>query len=237
MLLLSVSTKKRKHNWEITKRDLTKLTSPSVRTKNDWSRRASGQKIGYLNSRTLRSVRLCFFSPSPGVLSRSHPRGDFSCPHSSNAHSAWKARKKPSHDFSKPLPRLRRACVVSRISTAAIRASAARTSFRSFGAALPSASCLLPSAHTPSGLQLSLRRHTKKRDTHHGGECRVEAEGDACRHATASPHRQFSTERACCSNRARSRSCAHRASACCRERVRGTCGDRTHRASQRRPCG
>lgn len=63
MLLLSVSTKKRKHNWEITKRDLTKLTSPSVRTKNDWSRRASGQKIGYLNSRTLRSVRLCFFLP------------------------------------------------------------------------------------------------------------------------------------------------------------------------------
>lgn len=62
MLLLSVSTKKRKHNWEITKRDLTKLTSPSVRTKNDWSRRASGQKIGYLNSRTLRSVRLFFFS-------------------------------------------------------------------------------------------------------------------------------------------------------------------------------
>ena len=60
MLLLSVSTKKRKHNWEITKRDLTKLTSPSVRTKNDWSRRASGQKIGYLNSRTLRSVRLFF---------------------------------------------------------------------------------------------------------------------------------------------------------------------------------
>ena len=63
MLLLSVSTKKRKHNWEITKRDLTKLTSPSVRTKNDWSRRASGQKIGYLNSRTLRSVRLLFFLP------------------------------------------------------------------------------------------------------------------------------------------------------------------------------
>ena len=75
MLLLSVSTKKRKHNWEITKRDLTKLTSPSVRTKNDWSRRASAQKIGYLNSRTLRSVRLFFFSPSPDVLSRSHPRG------------------------------------------------------------------------------------------------------------------------------------------------------------------
>ena len=74
MLLLSVSTKKRKHNWEITKRDLKKLTSPSVRTKNDWSRRASGQKIGYLNSRTLRSVRL-FFSPSLGVLGRSHPRG------------------------------------------------------------------------------------------------------------------------------------------------------------------
>lgn len=106
MLLLSVSTKKRKHNWEITKRDLTKLTSPSVRTKNDWSRRASAQKIGYLNSRTLRSVRLFFFSPSPGVLSRSHPRG-IPCPHSSNAHSARKARKKPSHDFSKPFPTMR----------------------------------------------------------------------------------------------------------------------------------
>lgn len=75
MLLLSVSTKKRKHNWEITKRDLTKLTSPSVRTKNDWSRRASAQKIGYLNSRTLRSVRLCFFSPLTGLLSHSPLRG------------------------------------------------------------------------------------------------------------------------------------------------------------------
>ena len=81
MLLLSASTKKRKHNWEITKRDLTKLTSPSVRTKNDWSRHASGQKIGYLNSRTLRSVRLCFFLPhgggsqvAPGIYLRS-PQG------------------------------------------------------------------------------------------------------------------------------------------------------------------
>ncbi len=79
--------------------------------------------------------------------------------------------------------------------------------------------------------------HKKTRHSPRGGECRVEAEGDACRHATASPHRQFSTERACCSNRARSRSCAHRASACCHERVRGTCGGRTHRASQRRPYG
>lgn len=148
MLLLSVSTKKRKHNWEITKRDLTKLTSPSVRTKNDWSRRASAQKIGYLNSRTLRSVRLFFFSPSPGVLSRSHPRG-IPCPHSSNAHSARKARKKPSHDFSKPLPRCARACAISCISTAAIRASAARTSFSSFGAAHPSAAYLLASTLSP----------------------------------------------------------------------------------------
>lgn len=74
MLLLSVSTKKRKHNWEITKRDLTKLTSPSVRTKNDWSRCASGQKIGYLNSRTLRSVRL-FFLPLTGRIEPVAPEG------------------------------------------------------------------------------------------------------------------------------------------------------------------
>ena len=74
--------------------------------------------------------------------------------------------------------------------------------------------------------------------TRHSPRGRVSRRGgvECCRHATASPHRQFSTERACCSNRARSRSCAHRASACCRERVRGTCGGRTHRASQRRPC-
>ena len=74
MLLLSVSTKKQKHNWEITKRDLTKLTSPSVRTKNDWSRHASGQKIGYLNSRTLRSVRL-FFLPLTGRIEPVAPEG------------------------------------------------------------------------------------------------------------------------------------------------------------------
>ena len=106
MLLLSVSTKKRKHNWEITKRDLTKLTSPSVRTKNDWSRRASGQKIGYLNSRTLRSVRLLFFLLLTGRIEPVTPEG-ITCPHSSNPHRARKARKKPSHDFSKPLPQTR----------------------------------------------------------------------------------------------------------------------------------
>lgn len=129
-----------------------------------------------------------------------------------------------------------RSCVVSRISTAVIRASASRPSFRSFGAALPSAPCLLPSAH-PSVLQLSLPTAHEK--TRHSPQGRVSRRGgvDAVGRPTASPHRQFSTERACCSNRARSRSCAHRASACCRERVRGTCGGRTHRASQRRPCG
>lgn len=146
MLLLSVSTKKRKHNWEITKRDLTKLTSPSVRTKNDWSRRASGQKIGYLNSRTLRSVRLLFFSPSPGVLSRSHPRGypALTLPMLTGLE---KHERSPLTIFRSLSPRFARACVVSRISIAAIRASASRPSFSSFGAAHPSAPCLPPSAH------------------------------------------------------------------------------------------
>ena len=94
---------------------------------------------------------------------------------------------------------------------------------------------LLPSAH-PRVLQLSLPTAHEK--TRHSPRGRVSRRGgvECCRHATASPHRQFSTERACCSNRVRSRSCAHRASACCRERVRGTCGGRTHRASQRTPC-
>ena len=179
-----------------------------------------------------------FFSPSLGVLSRSHPRGDFSSPHSSNAHSARKARKKPSHHFSKRLPRCARACAISRISTAAIRASAARTSFRSFGVAHPSATTNYPpigALQVGSNVLLS-SAHEK---TRHSPRGRVSRRGgvECCRHATASPHRQFSTERACCSNRARSRSCAHRASACCRERVRGTCGGRTHRASQRRPYG
>lgn len=107
MLLLSVSTKKRKHNWEITKRDLTKLTSPSVRTKNDWSRRASGQKIGYLNSRTLRSVRLLFFSPSPGVLSRSHPRGGFSLPSLFQCSQGLKSTKEALSRFFEAAPTMR----------------------------------------------------------------------------------------------------------------------------------
>lgn|GEM_PF-3709700 len=175
MLLLSVSTKKRKHNWEITKRDLTKLTSPSVRTKNDWSRRASGQKIGYLNSRTLRSVRLFFFSPSPGVLGRSHPRG-FPALTLPMLTALEKHERSPLTIFRSGSRKRARPCAVSRIPIAAIRASVSRAPFRSFGAALPSALRLLPSG-TPSGLQLSLRRHTKKRDTHHGGECRVEAGG------------------------------------------------------------
>ena len=174
MLLLSVSTKKRKHNWEITKRDLTKLTSPSVRTKNDWSRRASAQKIGYLNSRTLRSVRLFFFSPSPDVLSRSHPRG-FPALTLPMLTALEKHERSPLTIFRSGSHECARSCVVSRISTAAIRASAARTSFSSFGAAHPSAAYLLASTLSRCAQQSFCRRHTKKRDTHHGGECRVEA--------------------------------------------------------------
>ena len=94
----------------------------------------------------------------------------------------------------------------------------------------------LPSARSKWAPTVPPPAHEK---TRHSPRGRVSRRGgvECCRHATASPHRQFSTERACCSNRARSRSCAHRASACCRERVRGTCGGRTHRASQRRPYG
>lgn len=235
MLLLSVSTKKRKHNWEITKRDLTKLTSPSVRTKNDWSRRASGQKIGYLNSRTLRSVRLFFFSPSPGVLGRSHPRG-FPALTLPMLTALEKHERSPLKIFRNRSHKRARPCAISCISTAAIRASASRPSFRSFDTALPSAPCLPPSAHPKWTPTVPPPAHKKTRHSPRGRVSRRDGV-ECCRHATASPHRQFSTERACCSNRARSRSCAHRASACCRERVRGTCGGRTHRASQRRPCG
>ena len=166
MLLLSVSTKKRKHNWEITKRDLTKLTSPSVRTKNDWSRRASGQKIGYLNSWTLRSVRL-FFSPSPDVLSRSHPRG-FPALTLPMLTALEKHERSPltifrsgSHDAyvhasshaSPPLqfvPQFR-----------GLPSAACRTSLR----AVP----LLPSAH-PSGLQRPFATDTRKNATLTTGE-------------------------------------------------------------------
>lgn len=105
MLLLSVSTKKRKHNWEITKRDLTKLTSPSVRTKNDWSRRASGQKIGYLNSRTLRSVRLLFFLPHRAYWA-GRTRGD-SLPSLFQCSQRLKSTKEALSRFSKPLPQTR----------------------------------------------------------------------------------------------------------------------------------
>lgn len=176
-----------------------------------------------------------FFSLSPDVLSRSHPRGN-------PALTLPMLTALEKHEIS-PLTIFR-----SGSHDAYVHASSHASpplQFVPLLRGLPSAASAphfpprraCPHRRTPNGLQLSLRRHTKKRDTHHGGECRVEAEGDACRHATASPHRQFSTERACCSNRARSQSCAHRASACCRERVRGTCGDRTHRASQRRPYG
>ena len=41
----------------------------------------------------------------------------------------------------------------------------------------------------------------------------------------------------CRRSRVHSRSCGCRASSCCRERGRGTCGDRTQRASQRTSCG
>lgn len=236
MLLLSVSTKKRKHNWEITKRDLTKLTSPSVRTKNDWSRRASGQKIGYLNSRTLRSVRLLFFLPHRAYWA-GRTRGGFPALTLPMFTALEKHKRSPltifrsrSHDIATCMRRLAHlhrcnSCLCFAAFLPQLRRS---TSFRGVPPRVDAPpvrpAVLLPSAHEKT------RHSPRGRVSRRGGvEC--------CRHATASPHRQFSTERACCSNRARSRSCAHRASACCRERVRGTCGGRTHRASQRRPCG
>lgn len=174
MLLLSVSTKKRKHNWEITKRDLTKLTSPSVRTKNDWSRCASGQKIGYLNSRTLRSVRL-FFLPLTGRIEPVAPEGD-SCLTLPMLTALEKHERSPLTIFRSLSPRCARACAISRISTAAIRASAARPSFRSFGAAHPSAPCLPPSAHPKWTPTVPPPAHEKTRHSPRG-ECRVEAGG------------------------------------------------------------
>lgn len=104
MLLLSVSTKKRKHNWEITKRDLTKLTSPSVRTKNDWSRRASGQKIGYLNSRTLRSVRLLFFLLLTGRIEPVAPEGRFFLPSLFQCSQCLKSTKEALSRFFEAAP-------------------------------------------------------------------------------------------------------------------------------------
>ena len=237
MLLLSVSTKKRKHNWEITKRDLTKLTSPSVRTKNDWSRRASGQKIGYLNSRTLRSVRLLFFLLLTGRIEPVAPEGRFFLPSLFQCSQCLKSTKEALSRFFEAAPTMRtfmrrlthllrcNSCLCCADFLPQLRRS---TSFCGVPPRVDAPpvrpAVLLPSAHEKT------RHSPRGRVSRRGGvEC--------CRHATATPHRQFSTERACCSNRARSRSCAHRASACCRERVRGTCGGRTHRASQRRPCG
>lgn len=163
MLLLSVSTKKRKHNWEITKRDLTKLTSPSVRTKNDWSRRASGQKIGYLNSRTLRSVRLLFFLLLTGRIGPVAPEGNpaLTLPMLT---ALEKHERSPLTIFRSRSRKRARPCVVSRISTAAIRASASRPSFRSFGAAHPPATTnYLPSARSkwaPTVLADGTRKNT-----------------------------------------------------------------------------
>lgn len=143
MLLLSVSTKKRKHNWEITKRDLTKLTSPSVRTKNDWSRRASAQKIGYLNSRTLRSVRLCFFSPLTGgvkLFAPGSPPSLFQCS------QGLKNTKEPLPRFFEAAPETHTTMRRLAHTTVAVRFSVSRVFFCSFDTA--HAVCLLPSART-----------------------------------------------------------------------------------------
>lgn len=208
-----------------------------MRTKNDWSRRASGQKIGYLNSRTLRSVRL-FFSPPHRAYWAGRTRGEIfpaltlpmltglekherspltifrSGSHDCDVHASSHAS--PPQQFVPQLRGLPSAASASHI--------------------LQRRPTTLPSARSKWAPTVPPPAHEK---TRHSPRGRVSRRGgvECCRHATASPHRQFSTERACCSNRARSRSCAHRASACCRERVRGTCGGRTHRASQRRPCG
>lgn len=175
MLLLSVSTKKRKHNWEITKRDLTKLTSPSVRTKNDWSRRASGQKIGYLNSRTLRSVRLFFFSLT-GRIEPVAPEG-ISLPSLFQCSQRLKSTKEALSRFFEAAPANAHDHAPSRASPPQQFVPLLRglPSAASAQHILPRRAC--PHRRTPNGLQLSLRRHTKKRDTHHGGECRVEAGG------------------------------------------------------------
>ena len=174
-----------------------------------------------------------FFSPSLSVLIRSHSRGfpTLSLPMLTGPEEH---ERTPSHDFSKLLPKRTRLCDVSRTPP-----SQFDSRFHAYSSAASTQHMQRASSRrrAPSMLQLSLPTAHEK--TRHSPRGRVSRRGgvECCRHATASPHRQFSTERACCSNRARSRSCAHRASACCRERVRGTCGGRTHRASQRRPCG
>lgn len=144
MLLLSVSTKKRKHNWEITKRDLTKLTSPSVRTKNDWSRRASGQKIGYLNSRTLRSVRLLFFLPHRAYWA-GRTRGD-SLPSLFQCSQHLKSTKEALSRFFEAAPETHTTMRRLAHTTVAVRFSVSRVFFYSFDTA--HAACLLPSART-----------------------------------------------------------------------------------------
>ena len=177
MLLLSVSTKKRKHNWEITKRDLTKLTSPSVRTKNDWSRRASGQKIGYLNSRTLRSVRLLFFSLTGRI-------GPVASEGKIPALTLPMLTALEKHERS-PLTIFR-----SGSHDAHVHASSHASPPQQFVPLLRGLPSAASTPHFPPRRAYShrrtqvcfncpCRRHTKKRDTHHGGECRVEAEGDA----------------------------------------------------------
>ena len=183
MLLLSVSTKKRKHNWEITKRDLTKLTSPSVRTKNDWSRRASGQKIGYLNSRTLRSVRLLFFLPHRAYWA-GRTRGD-SLPSLFQCSQRLKSTKEAPSRYFEAAPANAHVHASSHASLPLQFVPLLRglPSAASAQHILPRRAC--PHRRTPNGLQLSLRRHTKKRDTHHGGERRVEARG-CCRRVTDS---------------------------------------------------
>ena len=170
MLLLSVSTKKRKHNWEITKRDLTKLTSPSVRTKNDWSRRASGQKIGYLNSRTLRSVRLLFFSLT-GRIESVAPEGRFSLPSLFQSSQGLKSTKEALSRFFEAFPSMRtcmrrlahlhrcNSCLCCADFLPQLRRS---TSFRGVP---PRVDALSWCAQ-----QSFCRRHIKKRDTHHVGE-------------------------------------------------------------------
>ena len=174
-----------------------------------------------------------FFLPSHGVVKsfapvKGPPPSLFQCS------QGLKNTKEPSHDFSKLLPKRTRLCDVSRTPP-----SQFDSRFHAYSSAASTQHMQRASSRrrAPSMLQLSLpTAHEKTRHSPQGRASRRGA-GMLSAHATASPHRQFSTERACCSNRARSRSCAHRASACCRERVRGTCGGRTHRASQRRPYG
>lgn len=173
MLLLSVSTKRRKHNWEITKRDLTKLTSPSVRTKNDWSRRASGQKIGYLNSRTLRSVRL-FFSPPHRAYWAGRTRGEiFPALTLPMLTGLEKHERSPLTIFRSGSRKRARPCAISCISTAVIRASATQTSFCSFDTVLPSATTnYLPSARSKWVPTVPPPAHKKTRHSPRGGVSR-----------------------------------------------------------------